>query len=66
MTLEDRKMYEKGYRYRCDPVNNLESPYLGLYAKTLAMVALIHRDYPKQRFTVVKLECWLDAAVGQA
>lgn len=63
MTPEDRKMYEKGYRYRCIPSDKCSSPYMDMYAKDMEMVSIILRDWPAQRFNVVKLVCWLDEAI---
>jgi hypothetical protein len=55
LQMSDSKMLGMGYRYRCDPEDRSTSPYVSLYAKTMEMVGLIFKDWPKQRFSVVTL-----------
>lgn len=51
-TLEDEKMIRKGYNYRCVFSTQGIEP---LYCKTMKSVIDLHREYPSERFDVIKL-----------
>lgn len=48
----DTKMRNKGYKYRLTPTTKRFEP---LYAKTLAQVGPLMREYPNDRFETVEI-----------
>lgn len=48
----DQGMYSKGYRYRLAPQSGKFEP---LYAKALTNIGPLMRDYPNEKFDVVRL-----------